>query len=218
VTSLVDHPAGDDFTAPRPCSMFGVRYRPTIHGPRQQGPQSRFAPAEQALLDEIENVRRWYINSQGQTLTVISNPLAKNATGIDYGFAIASHEVTVVEFLRFREGHDVFHLAAPSEDCPVGNVSWNMADEYCNWLSEKGAIPEDQWVYEQRTDDPADGMISKENYRELRGYRLPKRTTDRRDARKLGDLLWLNRERLYSRIVRSLISTVDTKYARAQKW
>jgi hypothetical protein len=154
-------------------TLLRAAYDPAIHGPRSQGPQSPLSLAEKTLLEEWEKVRRWYVNSQGQTMAVISNPPASGITGIDYDFAIASHEVTVAEFLRFREGHDVYHLATPTEDCPVGNVSWNMAAEYCNWLSEQEAIPEDQWVYERISDDPADGMKSKENYLELRGYRLP---------------------------------------------
>jgi formylglycine-generating enzyme required for sulfatase activity len=47
-----------------------------------------------------------------------------------------------------------------------------MAAEYCNWLSDQESIPESQWVYRSKA-DPAGGMISKENYLELCGYRLP---------------------------------------------
>jgi hypothetical protein len=153
-------------------AILTAAYDPTVHGPRP-GPQSRLAATEKALSDELERVRRWYVNSQGQTMVVISNCSASGVTGIDYDYAIASHEVTVAEFLRFRGGHDVYNLATPTEDCPVGNVSWHMAAEYCNWLSEQEGISREQWIYERKTDESATGMISKENYLKLHGYRLP---------------------------------------------
>jgi hypothetical protein len=106
-------------------------------------------------------------------MMIISNPTTSDRAGIAYDFAIASHEVTVAQFQRFRNEHEVSKLVAPSDDCPVHHVTWDIAAEYCNWLSEQEAIPQDQWAYEPKTDDPANGMISKNNYLELSGYRLP---------------------------------------------
>src|SRR5262249_51652916 len=42
---------------------------------------------------------------------------------------------------------------------------------YCNWLSKREGIPEDQWCYETN----AQGQVVKlkENYLSLTGYRLP---------------------------------------------
>ena len=46
--------------------------------------------------------------------------------------------------------------------------------EYCNWLSEKEGIPEDQWCYEQTAGGKyAAGMKIKRNHLKLTGYRLP---------------------------------------------
>jgi formylglycine-generating enzyme required for sulfatase activity len=48
-----------------------------------------------------------------------------------------------------------------------------MAAEYCNWLSDREGITEEDWAYTWKTDDPADGMISKPDNLKLKGYRLP---------------------------------------------
>lgn len=107
-------------------------------------------------------------------MVVIPNPSELGDSLIDHSFAITSHEVTVAEFHRFREGRPVDRTVAPTDDCPVPNVSWYMAVEYCNWLSQQEGIPEDQWVYEPNASGQyADGMKIKENALELRGYRLP---------------------------------------------
>jgi hypothetical protein len=62
---------------------------------------------EKALLSELQKVRHWYVNSEGQTMVVIAHALNSAEIDIDDDFAIASHEVTVAEFLRFRAAHEV---------------------------------------------------------------------------------------------------------------
>eukprot|EP00913_Durusdinium_trenchii_P023470 g22048.t1 len=48
------------------------------------------------------------------------------------------------------------------------------AAAYCNWLSRKEGIPEDQWCYEKNNAGKyAAGMKAKKNYLQLTGYRLP---------------------------------------------
>jgi hypothetical protein len=128
---------------------------------------------EKALLSELQKVRRWYVNSEGQTMVVIAHALNSAEIDIDDDFAIASHEVTVAEFLRFRPAHEVSRLVAATDDCPVHNVSWHMAAAYCNWLSAQDGIPQNEWVYVPKSNSHNNEMISKENYLELRGYRLP---------------------------------------------
>jgi formylglycine-generating enzyme required for sulfatase activity len=48
-------------------------------------------------------------------------------------FALGKFPVTVGEFRKFRENHDV----ADADDLPVVFVSWNDAADYCKWLSVK---------------------------------------------------------------------------------
>jgi hypothetical protein len=95
---------------------------------------------------------------------------------IDWSFAIAAKPVTVEQFLRFLPDHVYRSRYAPTVDCPVNWTTWYEATEYCNWLSEKEGIPQDQLCYEpssQRQDAEGMKLRLKANYLRLPGYRLP---------------------------------------------
>jgi hypothetical protein len=93
---------------------------------------------------------------------------------IGRSFALATHEVTVQQFLAFRKAHVCNRQYAPTPDCPVNLVTWYQAAAYCNWLSEQEQIPRDQWCYEPNSrGEYAEGMKVKANYLQLAGYRLP---------------------------------------------
>jgi serine/threonine protein kinase/formylglycine-generating enzyme required for sulfatase activity len=118
--------------------------------------------------------RRWYVNSQGQTMVLFPSASELNDVAVDHPFAISSHEVTVDEYRRFRDKDDVIWEIAPTEDCPVHRISWYMAAAYCNWLSEQDGIPEVEWVYEPNDDgEYSEGMRIKADFLALSGYRLP---------------------------------------------
>ena len=36
---------------------------------------------------------------------------------------------------------------SPEPSCPIISVSWYQAAAYCNWLSKKEGLPENQWCY-----------------------------------------------------------------------
>jgi formylglycine-generating enzyme required for sulfatase activity len=92
---------------------------------------------------------------------------------IGRSFALASKEVTVEQFLRFRKDHQFDKRYAPTGDCPA-NMGWYDAAAYCNWLSEQEGIPKDQWCYEPNKDGKyAEGMKMAPNYLQRTGYRLP---------------------------------------------
>jgi formylglycine-generating enzyme required for sulfatase activity len=139
-------------------------------------------------------VRRWYVNGQGQTLVLVPGPVefrmgapagerdrqddeAPHRRRIPRGFALASKAVTQEEFLRFFADrrpvwvHYPYHYG-PEPDAPILCVSWFVAAQYCNWLSEKEGLPETEWCYPKHADIKA-GMTLPKDYLRRAGYRLP---------------------------------------------
>jgi formylglycine-generating enzyme required for sulfatase activity len=131
---------------------------------------------------ESAEKKQWYINKQEQTLAIIRGPVefvmierkARHNQRIDRSFAIASREVTVEQFLRFRKGHVCEKKYAPTSACPVINVSWYDAAAYCNWLSEQEGLPKEEWCYlPNEKGEFAEGMKTVPEYLNRTGYRLP---------------------------------------------
>ena len=54
----------------------------------------------------------------------------------------------------------------------MNTVTWYQAAQYCNWLSEREGLPEDQWCYDLHQTF-ADGMRLYPDYLQRTGYRLP---------------------------------------------
>ncbi len=123
----------------------------------------------------IEGGRSWYVARDGQTFVILPPPgaAAPNAAAAPKPaprFALAATEVTVAQFLAFRPKHPVDVSLAPTPACPISQISWYDAVEYCNYFSEKSGIPKDQWCYE-RTKDGLWEFVP--DYRKRTGYRLP---------------------------------------------
>jgi formylglycine-generating enzyme required for sulfatase activity len=104
-----------------------------------------------------------------------SNPIElRHQKRIGRTFAIASHEVTVAQFLAFRKDHVCVKQYAPTRDCPVNMVSWYDAAAYCNWLSKQEGIPSAEWCYLPNKEGAyAQGMTLAADYLKRTGYRLP---------------------------------------------
>jgi formylglycine-generating enzyme required for sulfatase activity len=131
---------------------------------------------------EVEGKWQWYVTRQGQTLVIVRRPgefrmgeeKERHRRRIDRTFAIASTEVTLEQFLRFRKDHRYEKEYAPTTDCPVNSVSWYDAAAYCNWLSEQEGIPRDQWCYlANAAGRYAEGMKLAPDFLQRTGYRLP---------------------------------------------
>jgi eukaryotic-like serine/threonine-protein kinase len=147
--------------------------------------------------------RRWYINGQGQTFSVIEGPVefrmgsplseteritvneAPRWMRIPRRFAIAAKEVTVEQFQRFLKHagitNPIYHNSAeflstfsPDSDGPWLSPDWYIAAHYCNWLSEQEGLPKDEWCYLlNRAGAYAEGMSIPADVLERKGYRLP---------------------------------------------
>src|SRR5262249_28274171 len=157
-----DRPARGEREAlvPRVLAMYRDDPDSGIHGAvgwllRQWQQQGQVEEIDRALATgKVEGNRQWYVNRQGQTLVVVppgefwmGEGQPRHQRRIDRSFALAAQEVAVAEFLCFRGGHPCDKESAPTEDCPVNNLTWNEAAEYCNWLSKQEGIPPEQWCY-----------------------------------------------------------------------
>jgi formylglycine-generating enzyme required for sulfatase activity len=150
--------------------------------------------------------RRWYVNSQGQTMVLVPAPGKVSVGGviqalgslrseveIRHSFALAAREVTVAEFCRcprFKEHEDLGDFV-PTPDCPVSMVTWYEAAEYCNWLSEREGIPRDQWCYLPNEQGKyAAGMKAAPDFLKRLGYRLPMEAEWECACRAGSETLW----------------------------
>ena len=145
----------------------------------------RKATFEKTATKDSGTNRRWFINSQGQTFILVDRPVhslrgdqrGPNRAASAYRFAIATHEVTVAQFLKFTTSYVQIRRYAPEPDCPATTVTWFAAAAYCNWLSQQEGIPKEEWCYERnKNGDYAAGMRIPANFLERTGYRLPTQT------------------------------------------
>jgi eukaryotic-like serine/threonine-protein kinase len=84
---------------------------------------------------------------------------------------VATHELTVAQFQKFRSDHKYDARFAPKRKCSVTAVSWYDAVAYCNWLSEQEGL---QRCYEPNgKGEYAEGMKIPPDYLQRTGYRLP---------------------------------------------
>jgi formylglycine-generating enzyme required for sulfatase activity len=173
---------------PRLWQLYREDVDPGIHGAaewllRQWQREEELKRIDKELTTgQVEGKRRWYVNRQGQTMVMLAavgefwmgEGQKRHRQKIGRSFAVASKEVTVEQFLRFRQDHRYFKQHAPTPDCPINGVTWYDAAAYCNWLSEQEGIAKDQWCYEPNKDGKyAEGMRMASNYLQRTGYRLP---------------------------------------------
>jgi formylglycine-generating enzyme required for sulfatase activity len=130
---------------------------------------------------------RWYVNGQGQTMVVIprhtkfmmGSPKTEGGRDDDEQvqqpqvigrtFAIAAKSVTFEQFLRFPNGQKHVPRLPSARESPVGGVTWYLAAEYCNWLSQQEGLPEEEWCYKPNKDGKYEAAP---DYLKRTGYRL----------------------------------------------
>jgi formylglycine-generating enzyme required for sulfatase activity len=165
-----------------------------VDRPLDWGQRKELARIDRELARrDPDGKRRWYVNREGQTLTLIQGPvefrmgsplwepdrMAVNERPhrriIQRNFAMATKPVTVAQWRKFlKERPDVprdyLERYSPEAGGPIVSVSWFMAAQYCNWLSEKEGIPKKEWCYPE---DIKEGMSPLPNHLKRTGYRLP---------------------------------------------
>jgi formylglycine-generating enzyme required for sulfatase activity/predicted Ser/Thr protein kinase len=172
-------------------------------GPLARQIDWRQAKALQAIDLELAGIpageRRWYVNDQGQTFTILGpdqfnmgSPLSESRhlanekphrQRVGRTFAIATKDVTVAQFKEFLKAHpEVDHRYtpkySPDRDGPMISVSWYEAAQYCRWLSEKEHVPSDQMCYPEvekieKCKDGRTPLPLEAGYLSRTGYRLP---------------------------------------------
>jgi serine/threonine protein kinase/formylglycine-generating enzyme required for sulfatase activity len=177
-----------DRLSPSLVEMYRDHPDPGLHGAtgwllRRWGQHERLAEIDRSLATGTPmGSRRWYVNVPGQTMILIPPGQVQRGLGsareqiaLGQRFAIASREVTLTEFRRFRADFGG-NRETLSSDCPV-DASWYDAAAYCNWLSEQDGIPRAQWCYlPNEHGQYAEGMTAAPDFLKRSGYRLPTTT------------------------------------------
>ncbi len=178
-------PAGRDRLAPRILLVYSGDPDPGVHSAaewllRRWGRLEQLQEVDRKLAG-VSGDRGWFVNQELQTLIVVEpnrfrrdGAGATDGRGVEYKFAIVSKEVTVREFLRLKKDYRWNKERAPTPDCPASGVSWYEAAQYCNWLSQRDRIPEEQWCYLPNKDGKfEEGMSVAPGFTQRNGYRLP---------------------------------------------
>jgi formylglycine-generating enzyme required for sulfatase activity len=136
-----------------------------------------------------EDKRNWHVTSEGHVMCELSGPVTfqkgspeteagrdhietLHDVNIPHAFAISTHEVTIDEFRRFEPSHPFAPEIGPEGTCPVNKVSWIAAARYCNWLSRRAGMSDDELVY-PLVPTITDGLRVPAENLNRHGYRLP---------------------------------------------
>jgi len=140
------------------------------------------------VKEKEKSLMQWYVNGQGQTMVVIPGPVEflmgspvsevdrtsnerQHQRRIDRSFEISNKAVTFDQFKQFDPKYYLDAKYIRNGDLPIVGIDYYMASKYCNWLSEKEGLPEDQWCFEIFNGGKT--IAIKKDYLKLKGYRLP---------------------------------------------
>jgi formylglycine-generating enzyme required for sulfatase activity len=152
---------------------------------------------DRELAGQPPDERGWYVTRDGQTLAVVRDPLEFVMGSPDYepdrggpqerlhrkriprSFAIGMKEVTVGQFQQFLIAHPALRQKfrynpkySPESGGPIVGVTWFQAAQYCNWLSQRDGLPEQEWCY-PGIEKIGEDMELPKDYLHRQGYRLP---------------------------------------------
>ncbi len=181
---------------PRLLELFQTHPHPGVHS------AAEWVLRKWDLGDEVDDLamklrsrsrpqdRSWQIDGQGVTFAIVDQPteFAMGASlndpqQTDYelqhqrliprAFGVATREVTVEEFLRFRQNHPYNPQASPEPDCPISDVTWYQAAQFCRWLSEQEGFTDDECCFPPIEEIGPQSVTLPADYLDRPGYRLP---------------------------------------------
>lgn len=105
----------------------------------------------------------WWITPSGMDMRVVSTPDGRR-------FAISACEVTVEDYQRFQPAPKLWSPKLASGPLiPVTGITWHMAAQYCEWLSNLERLPPDARCYVGN----GDAVRQHPEALQRKGYRLP---------------------------------------------
>jgi serine/threonine protein kinase/formylglycine-generating enzyme required for sulfatase activity len=121
---------------------------------------------ERATAQTANREQKWAVDSEGHTLAMIE---AGQQSDLPATYMIGTKEVTVAQFQRFRPQYKPHSETAPNPECPANLIAWFDAAAYCNWLTRREGLGDDQLCYEEGPQ----GWRECPHFERRRGYRLP---------------------------------------------
>ena len=163
---------------------------------RQWDPQRQVAKPEAPVTSSLQGDRQWHVNHLGHVMVLVPGPVQflmgspagepsrsademLHSQRVRNSYFIAAKETTVRQFRLFLRENLQFAASFPSQlsadqESPQASVTWYEAAAYCNWLSQKEALPSDQWCYVPNAEKQyAAGMRLAADWEKRSGYRLP---------------------------------------------
>src|SRR5262249_35748296 len=130
-------PAARGRLVPRLARLYAEDADPGVHAAsewllrRWRRPDQLRVSGPGPAAARVAGSRGWDGNRENQTLTIVRGPVESRLgegegrrRRVEHSFAIAAKEVTVAEFLRFKEDHPYNKEVARTPDCPVNSVSF----------------------------------------------------------------------------------------------
>jgi formylglycine-generating enzyme required for sulfatase activity len=144
----------------------------------------------------------WSVNSLGKVMIELESPgrvligapsweegLAGNEVQhyriVPRRFALSDTEITVDEFDQFQRDPEINRLyategrftfardSAPEGACAQISLRFMDAVRFCQWLSQREGLPEDEWCYPGALDPEIHSYTAPADYLTRKGYRLP---------------------------------------------